>query len=89
MSTHTDTQEITRQAVETIVNTLNSFGSSEIVVDAIADELNKSHRTLQQLFIKTMVNSLRQYGRNTGVDGRNEAAFNYCKSLDEPTFPYI
>lgn len=89
MSRTQDTQEITRQAVETIVNTLNSFGSEEIVVDAIADELNKTHRTLQHLFVKTMVNGLRQYGRNTGVDGCNEAAVNYCKSLDEPTFPYI
>ena len=88
MSTLTK-KELTREAVATIINCLNGFGSDGEVIDAIADELNSSHRTLQQSFIKTFIDGLRQHAQNTGTDARNEAAIRYCKALDEPTFPYI
>jgi len=76
------------EATRIIIASLNSGGVEEVQA-GILDELNSSHRTLQQLFVKATIDALIEYGNNEYYDDRNEASKRYCQTLDVPTFPYI
>ncbi len=76
------------EATRIIIASLNSGGVEEVQA-GILDELNSSHRTLQQLFVKATVGALIEYGSDGWHDARNKASKDYCQNLDVPNFPYI
>ena len=67
-------------------------GSDKGLEEALKDLFAKrTHRTLQQSFVRVMVSVLLEIGENEHFDARNEAAVKFCKQLKElnTAFPLI
>lgn len=89
MSTKTERDERINNLIEELAIEVNVLGDHGPVIDALADALNRQHRTLQQSIAGVLINGLRQWGHNTRTDLRNEASTSYCASLPETNFPLI
>lgn len=77
-------------AVKEIVDCVNIMGSEEIVATAIANELCRTHRTLQSSFLGAFNGAMVTYS-GIPTDARNEAAVDYAKKIVaiDHYFPYI
>lgn len=82
--------------VEDLTDTCN-HDSQKLFVQAFAEVMCRTHRTLQQLMVGMMVNALTAYSKEYdkvwvgNTDARNEAAVVFCKKLAEELiyFPYV
>lgn len=86
-----------RKALITIIDELNHMGNEEVVANAVARQLNITHRTLQQQFMDVVIkSSINYFAWNHDqhfFDARNEATCALAKNLkevfDESYLPFI
>lgn len=74
--------EVAAEAIHNLMDAVNVMGSDDPVVKGIIDELEVSHRTLQQNFWRVMMQVIKKYSE-FGSDGRNEGAVELCKYITE------
>ena len=75
----TDTQTV-KDSIRAIMNELNG-GKRREVASAILEEVQSTHRTLQQDFWSAIADALINYG-DSGYDLRNEEAVKMAKAFD-------
>jgi len=84
-----DYKEVQGLSIVEIFNILDDWINCHSWVDiaGFSEELNRTHRTLQQAMIHMFWKILLQYGRDHAVsfsyDGRNEDAVMLCRKLVE------
>ena len=78
------------ELVRQLVDETNAMGFTDEVVAGIVDGLVTSHRTLQQNFMRCLLDSMKEYGE-TNCDLRNEASVQTAKKIGELNvhFPYV
>jgi len=85
-------QKEVAEVFEKLIRLTNYFGSEKFVAAGIIEELNRSHRTLQQSFWRAMYEVIKQYGEDEWCDLRNEASKEFCREVTakvEAYFPMI
>lgn len=82
-----ETQKRLVTALGELVNALNVMGSDKEKVQVVKDTFSRTHRTLQQAFVKVVVipvlQSLAEAHRERFVDPRNEAAARLASKMLE------
>ncbi len=58
-------------AINELTNCLNNF-DDQVQVNAFSLSLSKQHRTLQQNFWRCITAIMKQYGKTSNFDARNE-----------------
>lgn len=74
--------EVAAEAIHNIMDAVNVMGSDDPVVKGIIDELEVSHRTLQQNFWRVMMQVIKKYSE-FNYDYRNENSVEMCKFIKE------
>ena len=88
---------VIEEAVDTIMNEINSMGSEREVGEIIRDKVLQSHRTLQQRFFADVIIPIIQgFADNEFVDARNEVSkdvacklINLIKEKNMALLPFI
>jgi hypothetical protein len=75
-------QEVTKEAIDQIMDAVNIMGSDKKVADGILESLQMAHRTLQQNFWRVMMMVIKEYSEFR-FDDRNEGAVKLCKYIKE------
>jgi len=75
-------KEAAQKAIALIMDAVNIMGSDKQVVEGIIEELQGTHRTLQQNFWRVMMGVIKEYSEFRH-DLRNEGAVELCKYIKE------
>lgn len=78
-----NTQKRAEELMRELVNLTNRMGSEGDVVQGMLAGLTSEHRTLQQMFMGCMAETIRQYGGLSYYDARNEDAVRWAESVAE------
>jgi hypothetical protein len=76
-----------RKLMEEIIDESNHYGSEKEMSEAIVDVLDRSHRTLQQTFWRSIKDAMAKYGETEFFDLRNQASVEFCKAVTEEVSP--
>lgn len=80
-------KEDVAQAFKTIIDGLNSMSSDTEIREAMVEVLSKTHRTLQQNFMRVVIcgviHHFAELKEQGWFDLRNEGTVNICEELDE------
>ena len=71
---------------QTLVDSLNTMGCTELATEGLVQGILQTHRYLQGEFWTVMVNVIKAYGKTEYFDGRNEFAVEMCKRMGESAF---
>jgi hypothetical protein len=74
------TKEEIKEAMETLMNGVNSFDSDSIA-SIMHDVVKSNHRTLQQSFVRNLQIFLDYHSRTEYTDLRNEASVEFAKAV--------
>jgi len=81
-------QEKVKSATVTLLDDCNACGAGSAIADGILDGLSRQHRTLQQAFIRVLLQVISAYGaryesedRSMWFDGRNQGAGQSCAAI--------
>jgi hypothetical protein len=87
----TPTEQRAEQLMRELVSLTNSMGSESDVIQGMLRGLTSEHRTLQQLFMGCMAETIRQYGGQSFYDMRNEDAVKWAEEVGciETNFRFI
>lgn len=87
MNTRRDYTEPIREAVRSLMDALNRSSTGARASAAVAEELEHTHRTLQQEYMRTVVvptlQKLAEMGERGAYDARNEASCRLAQRLLE------
>lgn len=72
-----------REAITVVIDETNSLGSAQCISQGIFEALTGSHRTLQQSFMRELVEALEQYSKTNFFDARNEASVKLAGKIVE------
>lgn len=78
-----------REAIKTLADATNAYSSDSLVHHAIIDEMQHTHRVLQQYFIIEALSALGDYGKMSQEhpervsDPRNDYAMKLCRMVRE------
>ena len=83
-------QKQVSEAIKVLADSVNSQ-DTELVSEAIVEQLTSTHPTLQQCLMKSLKKALLLYSEHPGTDGRNEAAKKWAHEASESEimFPFI
>lgn len=77
-------------AAELLIDTINKFG---VRSNAFSDVILRSHRTLQQSFMRLMMNTINSLAQQQNYDDRNEATVLLAREIvpiaEEHPLPFI
>jgi hypothetical protein len=79
---HTKQKEETKVAVAKLMDALNVMGTKKDIVEGMIEELQCTHRTVQQNFCRVMLDVMKKYAEFRH-DLRNEASVEVCKFITE------
>lgn len=76
-------EEKVTAATEELIDSLNTMGNEDEVLEFLFEKITHSHRTLQANFVRLIKGFLKQYGKLEYFDARNQGAVDYAKTATE------
>jgi hypothetical protein len=74
--------EVTK-LMQQLIDSTNVMGGDELVAAGMVQGIMRSHRTLQQSFMRCFVMAMKEYGATEFKDPRNEDAVALAKKIGE------
>jgi len=85
-------QEKVEELFKALISEVNTMGSEDAVADGLVEGLLRSHRTLQQSFVRSFITACQKIDKMDNItDMRNEQSIKILKQIAkiDETLPFV